>query len=176
MARTPSRRITRFTVMATLQAARARQLGLSEASAFSWGLNRAIFYAAAKRGFQPTTGVPRSAEAASRAEATYRLGDDFAYRDPTREGLYFTIGGATQTEEGFQRQVAVRFGSERNFRRAWKEAQETVAQFEEEVLRSGRQFYSVVYRPRRDALVAKWTEEFSARSPDEKSPRGSTRP
>ena len=37
--------------MATLQAARAYVLGMDLASAKSWGLNRAIFYAAAKRGF-----------------------------------------------------------------------------------------------------------------------------
>ncbi|MBC7189152.1 hypothetical protein H5U35_02900, partial [Candidatus Aerophobetes bacterium] len=44
--------IGRFQVMATLQAARAFLLGLPLESAKSWGLNRAIFYAAAKRGFK----------------------------------------------------------------------------------------------------------------------------
>jgi len=38
--------------MAVLQAARANVLGLPEDSAYSWGLDRAIFYAAAKRGFK----------------------------------------------------------------------------------------------------------------------------
>ena len=45
-------RIGRFQVMATLQAARAFTLGLPLESAKSFGLNRAIFYAAAKRGFR----------------------------------------------------------------------------------------------------------------------------
>ena len=49
--------VGRFQVMATLQAARARILGLSVASAKSWGLNRAIFYAAAKRGFKAAQGA-----------------------------------------------------------------------------------------------------------------------
>jgi len=41
----------RFQVMATLQAARAFLLGLILELAKSWGLNRVIFCAAAKRGF-----------------------------------------------------------------------------------------------------------------------------
>ncbi|OYV02567.1 hypothetical protein CGW93_04880, partial [candidate division bacterium WOR-3 4484_18] len=44
--------IGRFQVMAVLQAARAHLLGLPIESAKSFGLNRAIFYAAAKRGFK----------------------------------------------------------------------------------------------------------------------------
>lgn len=44
--------VGRFQVMATLQAARAYVLGMRVASAKSFGLNRAIFYAAAKRGFK----------------------------------------------------------------------------------------------------------------------------
>lgn len=45
-------KIGRFQVMATLQAARAYALGLSLEEAKSFGLNRAIFYAAAKKGFK----------------------------------------------------------------------------------------------------------------------------
>jgi hypothetical protein len=45
-------KVTRFVVMAMLQAARAESLGLPRDSAYSWGLNRAIFYAAAKSGFR----------------------------------------------------------------------------------------------------------------------------
>jgi len=162
-------RITRFTVMATLQAARAKRLGLPDASAFSWGLNRAIFYAAAKRGFRGTGGPPKTGEpspsAAAPAADTYSLGDDFAYRDPNRSGLYFTIGGETQTEDDFERQVAARFGSARAFREAWKEAEGIVAGFDEEVLRSGSRFYSVVYKPRRDELVTEWSERFLGAPP-----------
>lgn len=44
--------VGRFQVMATLQAARAFVLGMAIDSARSFGLNRAIFYAAAKRGFK----------------------------------------------------------------------------------------------------------------------------
>ena len=44
--------VGRFQVMTLLQAARAHVLGLPLESAYSWGLNRAIFIAAAKRGFK----------------------------------------------------------------------------------------------------------------------------
>ena len=159
-------RITRFTVMATLQAARARRLGLSPRSAYSWGLNRAIFYAAAKRGFGGMSkGEPGGSSKAPSPENLYSLGNDEAYRDPNSSELLFTIGGETQTEEKFRKQVAVRFGSEGNFQRAWDEAMEAVGRFPEEVLRSGSMFYSEVYKPRRDDLVAKWSQEFLGIAP-----------
>lgn len=161
-ARAPPRRITRFTVMATLQAARAKRLGLPEPSAFSWGLNRAIFYAAAKRGFRGGAPEPKTGEPPSPPppETTYSLGDDYAYRDPTATEILFTIGGETQTPEAFDRQVGVRFGSEEAFRTAWNEAEEIVGEFDDGVLRSGRRFYAEVYKPRRDALVEAWTSKF----------------
>ncbi len=161
----PKRRtlkISRFIVMAMLQAARARRLGLPETSAHSWGLNRAIFYAAAKQGFRGTPARTTTGEPAPAAppEATYQLGDDFAYRDPTSPTLLFTIGGETQTEDVFQRQIAQRFGGEANFRQAWTEATRIVGEYDEELLKSGRQFYSTVYRPRRDELAAQWTARY----------------
>ncbi len=150
--------------MATLQAARARRLGLSEGSALSWGLNRAIFYAAAKRGFRGTPGSLRTGEPPPRteSESTYLLGDELAYRDPNSSELRFTIGGETQTEEAFRKQVGVRFGNEHDFRRAWEEALTLMGEFDDETLKSGRRFYADVYKPRRDELVAKWTDQFIA--------------
>ncbi len=50
--------VGRFQVMALLQAARAFVLGLPIESAKSFGLNRAIFYAAAKRGFKVVSKKP----------------------------------------------------------------------------------------------------------------------
>lgn len=166
MIRAPTQRITRFTVMAMLQAARARRLGLPERSALSWGLNRAIFYAAAKKGFRGVAGPPRAGEPSPRIEekSSYVLGDELAYRDPESSDLLFTIGGETQTEEAFRKQVAVRFGGERDFRRAWNEALALVGGFDDGVLMSGHRFYSAVYKPRRDELVEKWTDEFGAPS------------
>jgi hypothetical protein len=161
------RAIGRFTVMAVLQAARASSLGLERESAYSWGLNRAIFYAAAKRGFRQGSGAPGSGASGTshRPEepALFRLGGDEAYRDPTRSKLYFTIGGKTQTEVEFERQVGIRFGSPKNFRAAWDEAVQIVAEYDRPTLESPREFYAQVYKPRRDELVASWTQKFAAK-------------
>lgn len=161
-------RINRFTVMAMLQAARARRLGLSEESAYSWGLNRAIFYAAAKRGFSGGGGGGAGGraggsggEAKAKPANVFYLGQDFAYRDADQSKVLFTLGGKTQTEEEFRAKIASRFGGERNFKKAWSEATKIVSEADEEHLKSGEAFYSMVYKPRRDDLVAKWAEEFS---------------
>src|ERR1700730_16147589 len=115
------KRINRFTVMAILQAARASALGLPRASSYSWGLNRAIFYAAAKRGFRrPATGRDDDEgthEPTSRT--SYFLGDEQGFRLPGGAKLCFTIGGRAQTEEDIRLQVEARFGSPKNFRTAW---------------------------------------------------------
>jgi hypothetical protein len=157
-----SLKISRFIVMAMLQAARARKLGLEEASAYSWGLNRAIFYAAAKQGFRGAPSGGKTGEPAPppRDDEVFHLGDDMAYRDPASSTLAFTIGGETQTEAMFRKQIAARFGSDANFHRAWSEAMEIVGGFDEADLKSGRTFYASVYKPRRDELAGAWTERY----------------
>ena len=99
----------------------------------------------------------------------FYLGQDFAYRDPSSPEVLFTLGGKTQTEAEFRDKIASRFGGPRNFQKAWKEASSIVAEAGEELLKSGETFYSLVYKPRRDDLVAKWTEEFTP-SPPPKGP------
>ena len=77
--------IGRFQVMAMLQAARAYRLGLPLESSLSWGLNRAIFYAAAKRGFRRLK-MPRRPRGEALAKplleerAVFYLGDEMAYK------------------------------------------------------------------------------------------------
>ncbi len=151
--------VKRFQVMALLQAARAYVLGLSLESAYSWGLNRAIFIAAAKRGFKGGSGGgkgTRMGTKTSKAAGTYYLGDDMAFKDVKGGVLRFTIGGEVQTKEDFDRQVKSRFGEA--FRPAWKEALAYVKGFDREVLLSSNRFFGEVYRPRRDELAEKWTE------------------
>ena len=154
-------KVGRFQVMATLQAARAKQLGLPVTLAKSWGLNRAIFYAAAKRGFKEKK-VPRrlpeeiEKKPVVKKRETYFLGDDMAYTSKKGRRFYFTIGGELQTESGFKRQIESRFGE--TFSEAWKESVEIVKQYPREVLLSQNGFFQEIYRPRRDELAAKWTE------------------
>ncbi len=144
--------------MALLQAARAFVLGLPLESAYSWGLNRAIFIAAAKKGFSGGGGAGGEGKEAgtSKGEETYFLGDDMAYKSETGSVILFTIGGEVQTKEAFERQVVSRFG--KTFRAAWKESLAYVKQFDRGTLLSTSDFFNDVYRPRRDELALKWTE------------------
>jgi hypothetical protein len=150
--------------MATLQAARALILGLPEPLAKSWGLNRAIFYAAAKRGFKakPPTERP-SAEAKTKpvteTQNAFYLGSEMAFKAQGKDGkTCFTIGGQVQTEKDFDRQIESRFSGK--FDQAWNEAVELVKRFDREVLLSQQDFFELVYKPNRDELAAKWTEEL----------------
>jgi hypothetical protein len=154
-------KVGRFQVMAILQAARANELGLSLSQAKSWGLNRAIFYAAAKRGFKERKIPGRRREEIERGpiERTrdaYYLGNEMAYVSKKGGRFYFTIGGESQTERDFKRQIENRF--EDAFPEAWKESLEIVRQYPKEILLSQDAFFSEVYKPRRDDLASKWTE------------------
>jgi len=157
-------KVGRFQVMAILQAARARELGLAERRAKSWGLNRAIFYAAAKRGFkhEARPAVPaegRGEKVVGKPERVYFLGNEMAYLTKKSNRIYFAIGGKPQTEADFKRQIEDRFG--RHFGKAWKESLAIIHSYSKEVLLSQNRFFSEVYRPRRDELASKWTESSS---------------
>jgi len=146
--------------MAMLQAARAHALGLPLESSYSWGLNRAIFIAAAKRGFKGgSSGKGPKGDGPSKSSKhsdVYYLGDDMAYKEEKGDVLRFTFGGEVQTKQAFDRQVKTRFGSA--FPAAWKEALDYVNSFDKETLLSADSFFADVYRPRRDLLAEKWTE------------------
>ncbi len=163
--------VGRFQVMAVLQAARARTLGLPLESAHSWGLNRAIFYAAAKRGFRgkqaPSGHVSdkiHPAHAKSEAKVgEYHLGDELAFKDAgsSKTSPIFSIGGEPQTEEDFQRQVEARFQG--RFGEAWEEALDYLKHFDRATLESQSRFFSDVYRPKRDEFASKWTQISNAK-------------
>jgi len=144
--------------MALLQAARAKELGLSDSRAKSWGLNRAIFYAAAKRGFKTRAGPHGKGgrKSVEKRKETFLLGDEMAYTSKKGARTYFIIGGTPQTEADFERQITARFGT--HFNRAWKEALRIVNEYPDDVLRSQNRFFNEVYRPRRDELALKWTK------------------
>jgi len=164
-------RITRFVVMATLQAARAFELGLPIDSALSWGLNRAIFYAAAKRGFKGKPGgAPSHGRVPEGGLEEYRLGDEKAYRRSGGSKLYFVIGGKAQTREDFEKQITARFGGK--FEAAWEDSLDYVRHFDRDTLLSGEGFFSAVYRPKRDEFAAKWNEMTSgSEDPTKQKPR-----
>jgi hypothetical protein len=149
--------VGRFQVMSLLQSARAYVLGLPLESAYSWGLNRAIFIAAAKRGFKggSSSGKGGEGKGSSKREGTYSLGDDMAFKTEQDGVLLFTIGGKVQTKEEFDKRVKARFG--KGFQAAWREALAYVRGFDKDVLLSTDDFFRTVYRPVRDELAEKWT-------------------
>jgi len=152
--------VGKFQVMATLQAARAFVLGLPLDLSMSWGLNRAIFYAAAKRGFKKPVRERTWDSIFNRPvleeKDAYFLGDEMAYKTESEGKTWFIIGDEPQEVEGFKKQIESRFVG--MFEEAWEEALEIVSGFDNETLLSQRGFYENVYKPRRDALVKKWTE------------------
>ncbi|MEO0076431.1 MAG: hypothetical protein ABIK19_02020 [candidate division WOR-3 bacterium] len=159
--------IGRFQIMATLQAARAYVLGEPIATAKSWGLNRAIFYAAAKRGFKPKPQITKPPKfkleldkktltQIQKSFGIYHLGDEMAYSVEIAGRRLFTIGNEVQTPEHFEKQIAVRFG--KAFKKVWQEAIEICKSYDKGVLLSMHYFYETVYKPRRDILVEKWSE------------------
>ncbi|MGC8977335.1 MAG: hypothetical protein ACP5OB_06905 [Candidatus Ratteibacteria bacterium] len=161
--------VGRFQVMAVLQAARAFVLGYPLSSAKSFGLNRAIFYAAAKKGFKvsrPKKEVIKrklkmhegKIEEIEKSFKIEKIGDEVAYC-LTIDGIkYFTIGGEIQDEEKFKKQIESRF---KNFQKVWEEAISICQSVERKILLSQRYFYESVYKVRRDYLVERWSKLFS---------------
>jgi len=171
--------INRFCVMATLQAARAHLLGLKLEEAYSWGLNKAIFYAAAKRGFKGGSGRTSELKATENRppEArpdVFRLGDDMAFREVRGGRMLFTIGGKVQSEAEFKRQVASRFGEK--FSAAWRDALDLLRNYDRDTLLSQNAFYRDVYKPNRDSLVEKWSGLVDAQVKKEKTAGRPSRP
>jgi len=161
--------VGRFQVMALLQAARAFVLGLPLESAQSWGLNRAIFYAAAKKGLLvrkpvrlealalPTQKLEeRRLKEIQNSFGIHHLGDEMAYKVEMEGKTLFVIGNEIQSQDKFKKQVVGRF--KEGFEEAWREAVKICKSFDKGVLLSQRYFYETVYKPRRDELAMKWTE------------------
>jgi hypothetical protein len=159
--------VGRFQVMATLQAARAYVLGEPIDSAKSWGLNRAIFYAAAKRGFKPKPGPLKAPKfkmdldekKIAKIQKTFgisHLGDEMGYSVELDGKKLFAIGDEVQTADKFKKQIASRFG--KVYKKAWAEAVKICKEYDKSVLMSMRYFYETVYKPRRDVLAVQWTE------------------
>jgi hypothetical protein len=162
-------RITRFQVMATLQAARARYFGLDPDEAKSWGINRALFYAEAKSRWAEAKAIgakrpiiPEFEIAREHHELEYQLGGEKTYvtRGP-RIGLRFRFGNRTQYPAEFDRKVKNRFD---NWPEAWKEAVHIIKTSDPRDLQSGSRFFNKVYKPRRDSLAQKWSTLAATRA------------
>ena len=157
--------VGRFQVMALLQAVRAKALGYPLDEAESFGLNRAIFYAAAKRGFKGGTGAKHPGEQQILRETPVRsitktiqqdaLGDAIAYYVEIDGKKRYVMGDEILEPDDFSRQVGQRFGQA--FPKAWEQALQIVEQTDRATLESRRKFYEEVYKPRRDELAKAWS-------------------
>lgn len=143
--------VGRFQVMALLRAARYYLFKWDLDRAKSFGLNRAVFYAWAKRSKgRPASRRVAGASASSMPSATRGmglLGDEGAYVN--EQGL-FVIGDDAQRPEDYDREVTRRINSVIPCEKAWRAALSYLRSFPPEVLLNEREFFEKVYLPVRD--------------------------
>jgi len=147
-------KIGRFQVMGLLQAARYYLLRGDLEKAKSFGLNRAIFYAWAKRtagrarwSKKYSAGAAISSSIPKRSRGEEKLGDEVAY---VSDQGFFVIGDQIQRPEDYDRQIASRIEGIVPYDEAWKAALNYLTRFPKEVLESQREFYEKIYLPVRD--------------------------
>ncbi|MGB9758656.1 MAG: hypothetical protein ACP5IT_02220 [Thermoproteota archaeon] len=149
------RKIGRFQVMALLQAARYYLLMKDFEKALSFGLNRAIFYAWAKRALKARpskTGLKSTREVSGEKkeigeEKIFFLGNEGAYL--SKSG-WFKIGTQEQKPSDFEREVIDKIADVMPFEEAWKVAIDYLKKFDKETLLDQRKFFEEVYKPVRD--------------------------
>lgn len=146
-------RIGRFQVMGLLQAARYYLLTGDLEKAKSFGLNRAIFYAwAKKRGaVKPRTEALRpSYIKEGRGEKLVQIGDEGAY--VSGRG-WFMIGDTEQTPQDYDRQIAHHIASVASYEEVWKAALNYLKAFPRVVLQDQQRFFNEAYKPVRDNFL-----------------------
>jgi hypothetical protein len=156
--RAPNRgKIGRFQVMALLQAARHFILMGEEEKAKSFGLNRAIFYAWAKRKgvAKPPTrrAVPSGQEVARErreGKTLVYIGNEGAY---TSEEGWYIIGEESQLPQDYDRQIVSKIDPILPYERAWSLALEYVRDFPKDDLLDQSKFFNEVYKPVRDRFL-----------------------
>jgi hypothetical protein len=155
--------ISEFYVHAVLQAARAEKMGLDEDSAKSWGMNRAIFYEAAKKGYiqrgRKRAAGTRFKKGTSHKKRPnfgqlYSLGKERAFAVQTQDGgVRFVIGGQVQTPEVFDKRIKKRYP---NWELVWTEAMKLMEEAGLPVLKSPSRFHSQIYKAWRDSMTRRW--------------------
>lgn len=138
--------------MAMLQAARAETLGLTEPEAKSWGLNRAHFYAAAKRSGQNAKAFGTK----NQNDPVYVLGGERAFRlRELSDGLVFKLGRETQTAEDFDLLICQSFA---DWDQAWSDALGLVQSADRRDLAIHSRFLTRIYQTNRDKLAKRWSQ------------------
>jgi len=154
-----SRRVGRFQIMGLLQAARYYLLYRDLNKAKSFGLNRAIFYAWAKRRGQVAArraygighaGYVKSSKTMKGVKLVEVAGEE-AFQAPSG---FFTMGGEEQKPEDYDKQIAEKIKSVVPYEKAWEAALKYLRKFPKHVLLDPRKFYEKVYKPVRDDFNA----------------------
>lgn len=145
-------KIGRFQVMGLLQAARYYLLAGDLEKAKSFGLNRAIFYAWAKKHAKeaPSKRMTKAVKATGESrveEKAIQLGDETAFMS---NGGWFIIGDQEQKPGDYDRQIAQHINSVVSYEKAWQAALEYLKNFKSEVLLDQQKFFKEVYEPVRD--------------------------
>ncbi|RJS83863.1 hypothetical protein CW706_05470 [Candidatus Bathyarchaeota archaeon] len=148
------RKVGRFQVMGLLQAARYYIVKGNIEKAKSFGLNRAIFYAWAKRYARDRlTKIARrpkikAADAQIDKPTCEQIGNEIAYLSPRG---WFAIGRTEQLPEDYDRQIAKRIGSAAIlYKDAWEASIKYLSRFSRDILLDQQRFYKEAYVPVRD--------------------------
>ncbi|MBO3839446.1 MAG: hypothetical protein QXS66_04535 [Thermoproteota archaeon] len=146
----------RFQVMALLQAARCFILTGDIEKSKSFGLNRAIFYAWAKRrGVEAKPPARREAarlreKPVEEEKRVFHLGNEAAYLS---DDGWLIIGNAKQTPRDYDNQIVKRISEIVPYEEAWRRALEYLKRFPQEVLLDQQKFFNQVYKPVRDSFI-----------------------
>jgi len=148
------KKIGRFQVMGLLQAARYYLIKGDLERAKSFGLNRAIFYAWAKRYARDRliqSGRGRGPAGMQTVDLRVeRIGNETAYLSPRG---WFMIGGSEQSSRDYDRQIAKRIEAAAvSYEDAWATAIRYLKSFPKDALIDQQRFYKEVYRPVRDSF------------------------
>jgi len=148
------RELGRFQVMGLLQAARYYLVAGNLERAKSFGLNRAVFYAWAKRYSRDKLIQPREGTGAFAKHVDDRkieqIGDEAAYVSPKG---WFIIGNVEQKPSDYDRQIAKRVETNAiPYDDAWITAIEYLKGFPRTTLLDQQRFYKEIYSPVRDTF------------------------
>lgn len=147
----------RFQVMALLQAARCFLLTGDIEKSKSFGLNRAIFYAWAKRrGVEARKPLSRREAVKIREKPVgeekrvFYLGNEAAYLS---DDGWLMIGNMKQTPQDYDNQIVRRINEVVPYEEAWRRSLEYLKRFPQDVLLDQQKFFNQVYKPVRDTFI-----------------------
>ena len=151
--------VGRFQVMGLLQAARYYILYGDLPKAKSFGLNRAIFYAwakkrgslvASRKAYRGAYRAPKVVYKDKEGRKLVNVAGEDAFVSPSG---YFIMGDQEQRPEDFDREIAEKINAVIPFSKAWRAALNYVGSFPKQVLGNPRKFYERVYKPVRDDFL-----------------------